>query len=128
MTLQRRWKRLTGPCRETDAEIAVLVGDAPTEAHQNFTKPQRDHGEFGVGSYGMWTAPSYTASLDAAMTLVPEGLQRLVRDPSPTASGNKTQCYAHVGWLKGESHADTMPLALTAAALRARAALLERSS
>jgi hypothetical protein len=70
-----------------------------------------------------WTAPAYTASLDAALLLVPEGWQ---------------DCWTLEGrfcWLRRltaegvdevQTEAATPALALTAAALRARLAMEER--
>lgn len=95
MKLAERVEALSGPDRAVDWELHVFDGLV------------------GVGMYG--AHPHYTASLDAAMTLVPEGV---VFD---------------VGWLhdmsqargcvagKKAAYAATPALALCAAALRARA-------
>lgn len=79
-----------------------------------------------AGTFEEWVAPAYTTSLDAAVTLVPEGFV--------WAADNLSGPRAHV--LGGENDAGDVPegssdtlgtktvaLALCAAALRARAAL-----
>lgn len=85
-----------------------------------------------VPDFGQWQAPAYTASIDAAMTLVPEGWNWM--------AGNRDQPKARAYVNNGQPHfvsaqrpnpklrwfevvAVTPALALTAAALRARAAL-----
>ncbi len=65
---------------------------------------------------------AYTASLDAALTLVPEGWQWVVSQqfgqPFAGCGGSPTD-----GWLAWHVDAATPALALCAAALRARAAM-----
>ena len=100
LALADRVEALTGPCRETDAEVhhAILQG-------------------IGTGLYG--TQPSYTASLDAAMTLVPEGHTW----SADLNLGKKAfaWCYDDKMLSGRPCKAATPALALTAAALRARA-------
>ena len=118
LELAAKVEGLSGPCREMDAAVDMAVNP-----------DHRVMGDHIIDRMGFGKPlPQYTASLDAAMTLVPEGMTRLVRDASPRAMTNKTQCYAHVGNQHGEAHADAMPLALTAAALRARASISCASS
>jgi len=68
------------------------------------------------------TPPRWTTSLDAAMTRVPEGWGKSVTD-----ADNEQDAIAELWHGDGEGHsharAKTWPLALCAAALRARAAL-----
>lgn len=85
--LIERLEGLTGPCRECDALIARSIGMC---LHPNKTKSgaQSDTGfdcdDCGADSWGNKSkdgfnrrlsdgCPAYTASIDAAMTLVPEG-------------------------------------------------------
>src|SRR3546814_4993687 len=71
--------------------------------------------------------PHYTASLDAAMTLVPEGMSWSVTDPanadgSRSVFGHSSRCHASVEGSPNEhDYAATPALALTAAAQIRRA-------
>lgn len=60
----------TGPDREIDAQIALLIGVVPEGAFRPCAA--LDIGTFATGDR-YWTCERYTGSLDAAMTLVPEG-------------------------------------------------------
>lgn len=66
--LIERLQSATGPDRELDEEIACEVGAYP--ANWDLALPG-----YTLEYYMTWSncAPTYTASLDAAMTLVPEG-------------------------------------------------------
>lgn len=117
--LARRVEALEGPDREVDCLIAGAVG-----YEQGGTEHPASYyiSEFGV----KWLLeqasrlqsifhllPRYTASLDAAMTLVPEG------DVMFAMIGGRA--FAGVGAVRtdDDTEAATLPLALTAAALRA---------
>jgi hypothetical protein len=80
--------------RELDAAIAVAV--------------------FGGGSHDPGTAPHFTTSLDAALTLVPEGRGWLMR----SVGGRGFAAISNAG---EASQAKTPALALCIAALKARA-------
>ena len=58
--LIERLEALTGPCRECDQEIGVFV--------RNLDRPESAPRIIGVAN-----CPPYTASIDRAMTLVPDG-------------------------------------------------------
>lgn len=110
---------LSGPCRETDCAIFCATAPSPFVSY---------YPDCVLASQGGFAArveineiATYTASLDAAMTLVPEGLSRLVRDGSKHDGNGDNRPYANIGHETGESYAATMALALCAAALRARA-------
>ena len=90
LELASRIDAATGPDRELDLAIALAVGD------ETWAEPDR-------------AKLYYTASLDAAMSLVPEGLIWLVQ--------YRIRVYAEVG--RCFATAATPSLALTAAALRA---------
>ncbi|OHC90861.1 MAG: hypothetical protein A2095_02805 [Sphingomonadales bacterium GWF1_63_6] len=81
--------------------------------------------ELGDGMRIRYEPPSYTSSIDAAMTLVPEGLRFEVTTtgyrPGATVCGN-ILTGVHEG-----SYAATPALALTAAALRAHAAIAKEN-
>jgi hypothetical protein len=114
----------SGPDRELDVAVTCLLVDRKHEASR---RPSNRAGRV-VTRYldnrtGTWTAAAYTASLDAALLLVPEGWQ---------------DCWTLEGrfcWLRRltaegvdevQTEAATPALALTAAALRARLAMEER--
>lgn len=100
--LAERCEKASGPDREIDIDIQQVIGGAiPTGFQMQYE---------GV------RLPGYTASLDAAMMLVPEGMAiELAWNAARLAD-------ARVGW-KRPGIAKSPALALCAAALRARAAL-----
>lgn len=67
--LIERVEAATGPDRELDCEIAIAAGAVPDDMERSF------HPNVWRGIYDnrSWRAPEYSASLDAAMTLVPRG-------------------------------------------------------
>lgn len=110
-------ERLTGPCREMDAEIAEAI--MPSDAHRHAI----------INDIGL---QCYTGSLDAAMLLAPSGWQRLVRDHNGRkdydGDGKGKNGFGSV-YDKGNdgpiysAYGATPALALTAASLRARASM-----
>ncbi|WP_394659943.1 hypothetical protein [uncultured Novosphingobium sp.] len=130
LALADRVEKLTGPDRSIDGMIAEATGEYPCWAPmQNVRQPEL----FTDGKPGTrareWLAPKFTASLDAAMTLVPEGWGWTVGDKSPDPS--LAWCEIdHLPWHEGYGwaverklivQAATPALALICAALRARA-------
>lgn len=116
--LAGRVMALTWPCRKTDGDIITMIagyGWWTVTDDEGFARSRTDS-----------ELPRFTASLDAAMTLVPEGWSVLmafgpkgaVCDVSPEGLGGNGTWPAH-------ARAATPALALTAAALLARAALAE---
>ena len=107
-----------GPDRELDAEIARGIGWGCV-----MQDPQADHEwicwheRYRCGSWIV--LPNYTASIDAAMTLVPEGWNKamLIEDGEPVLVG--LQLGKRGEYAEAEGKARTLPLALAAAALRA---------
>jgi hypothetical protein len=105
LTLAERCERAAGPDRELDVDIAEQVS--------------------------LWTqqltAPDFTTSLDAAMTLVPEGLEWGAGTyGNPDTEGPWAWCATQQQSAEcefGYSRGATPALALCAAALRARAAM-----
>lgn len=128
--LIERLESATGPDRELDALVAIAMGEPPSEAFRLAGAP--DPGKFGVGSYGYWTAPKYSESIDAALTLVPEGWQWQISNRAPDphtgrAYLNNKQLINIGGGLTpnpryagAEATAATPAIALCIAALRAR--------
>lgn len=140
LQLADRCERATGPDRELDALIwCALNGFTeityPTDAPSARIEAKNASGEWRLigwvdpgktqrnfSPYGGNDAyPDYTASIDAAMTLVPEGME--------VSLGNEPiEWWAHVG-PRDDPNSDetaytgsTPALALCVAALRARAA------
>jgi hypothetical protein len=101
-------EKAEGPSRELDALIALASG---WTVH---------HGDNWIGPHGQIVVPAYTASLDAAMTLVPEGEwvelsgpRKYLNIPLPVPNHWRAEA-GNIGW------GATAPLALCTAALRAR--------
>lgn len=116
--LAERVEKLTGPCRETDARIQCAL-----DGHQFVSfSDKRGMDQISTISTGEKTLGvvlAYTASLDAAMTLVPENHEWEAGTALLTNAA-----WAGVIGLDGrwQAKAATPSLALTAAILRARAA------
>lgn len=134
-----RVEAASGPGRELDQAIYCAVTAAQGHRINKLVGgelevwPKRDDRFFTVQP-GM--VLPYTASLDAAMTLVPEGWGWTVGDKSPEPS--LAWCEIdHLPWRKGYAwaverklivQAATPALALCAAALRVRSALQSEAS
>lgn len=96
-----RLKAATGPDRELDAEIACLTKFPSLRP----AKPDDFDGEYGYSKgnvkaeHGFLQADRYTASIDAALTLVPEGeghwpwVQISTVNPTNPASGAEAVIY-----------------------------------
>jgi hypothetical protein len=113
VALADRCEAASGPDRELDAKIARETGAVnPRTARAGFG--------FGYVDRGQWACsfvPAYTASLDAAMTLVPEGCSfDLVNRLGCTT----VRIFNRDGPLTDCRRAITPALALCAAALKAR--------
>ena len=117
--LAERVEKAEGPDRRLDAEIAVAIDLQAYEGY-GVRDAVRIGGlqclvEMAECRQNIWSSalPLYTASLDAAMTLKAEGrvILNLAEDGISTAIVDGTQ-----------AHGGSPALALTAAALRARAA------
>jgi hypothetical protein len=125
LQLAERCEKAVGPNRELDVHIALEVGTA--ELADGYTPEQ----VFGIGCHA-YDGLAYTASLDAAMQLVPEGWQGeglywwsgcpagCVLVQTHFADGQWVRETGFLGRVKAD--AATSALALCAAALRARAA------
>ena len=117
--LVEKCEKLDGPCREMDKEIAVSSGEYVTSRHHPGMLAHKDSpNQFG------YFFPAYTASIDAAMKLVPDreficidGPRRYLHIPTPVPNYWR----ACLGYTKsGQVWAKTPALALCIAALRAR--------
>lgn len=116
LELAERCERAKGLDRVLNGDIAQALGHVPPFVHHR-SGPYMDT---WLGGRDAWTAPSYTSSLDAAMTLVPEGwyladLEQSMGDDKWCATFVTGTMYASCFF------ANNAALALCAAALRARA-------
>jgi hypothetical protein len=129
-------QRLTGPCRETDALIWWQINRKAAEriywnAATGLPKPLGDAIPAGLGKLAVeMNAPKFTESLDAAMTLKPDGCYvdtqeryRIHRDLEYTDHSWARVESADGGKFLGEATAKTVPLAIVSAILRARASM-----
>ena len=79
---------------------------------------------WSVGSVGVWDdeLPHYTTSIDAALTLVPEGWHWTIEGPDPLKRVSPYALLGLPGLREADGRAATPALALCIAALRAREA------
>jgi hypothetical protein len=129
--LAERVEKATGPSRELDAEIAYAVDpDFPRE----FTRMDPD---IGLVSEGWEMARKFTASVDAALRLLPKGWDVVEADSNGglwcvvLGCGDLNHPAYREAWSwpgedreRGIFHRKPLALALTAAILRARSAKL----
>lgn len=111
--LAERCERASGPDRELGADILRALGWTQ-DGHNAYT-PDGDRA---------LSIPDYTASLDAAMTLVPEDMRHEIEITTlyRVARVSVNLNHGHDdGPHYGSNECNSIPLALTAAALRARA-------
>lgn len=76
------------------------------------------------GMTGEDSPPPYTASLDAAVTLVPEGIEWNITNLYGIAQAEVGLNFSDGNWQTGRHKGGHLALALCAAALRARAAMV----
>jgi hypothetical protein len=127
LALAERCEQATEEDRELDAEIAVAVlGGEIVWRQANFTMdsfptrryPSRDH----IHSFGVGPVEKYTASIDAASTLVPDGCQWDCALTHVGYCATVTEVYPEVvEHFAGAPALANAALALCVAALRARA-------
>lgn len=111
MTLIERIEAAEEPSRELDAEIARALSGNPTyHWYMHFD------GEYSSDA----TAPAYTASLDAAMTLVPEGWGVMLNMSENGLHAQARVFRSHPANFQSDNEAATPALALCAAALKAQ--------
>lgn len=117
LELAERCEAAAGPDRELDQDIALALGWSP------IPNPTKAGGLVGRWTQpdgtmsGMEGPPQWTASLDAALSLVPEGF-----DWTLGRTNGGLTIHAEVGGHGGDfmRFAESPALALCAAALRAR--------
>lgn len=143
MKLAERVEGLAGPDREVDAAIACLMRWNPYDQDHWSNACDLEYRPTAGGWMACyrgddrslaWPSPLYTASLDAAMTLVPETCLAMVKH---LWDGPKRWGYAFVSIYRDDAEecdgkmwvtdfqgcAQTQPLALVSAALKSRAHL-----
>jgi hypothetical protein len=110
--LAKRCEAAAGPDRELDAEIAATAGLRVVDEGHPLGRCCYDRNGISI------VLPRYTASLDAAMTLVPEGMWGTLE------FGKRSRCklgrFGELKPLPNEAFAYTAAQALAAASLRAR--------
>jgi len=118
--LIERLEKATGASRELDGEIACLTDNAVqvevTGLKDVLFKPASQHGTLRTDPL------PYTSSIDAALTLVPEGCAYELRRPLGQCVG--ATVYGHN--IHADADAATPALALCIAALRAQRATHEQ--
>jgi hypothetical protein len=121
--LAKRCEAGTGPDRELDTAIeqALPCSHAFEQAHPGKNLSQWNEAAFAfyrVGDEGRdYISPSYTVSIDAAMTLVPEGWRRWIYD------ADDGRCICRLEQPDGKevgANGVSWPLAICAAALRSQ--------
>lgn len=135
LALAERCEKASEPDRELDRDIEIAIqnnaGRGHNDPRDNFTaqKVRVSHGaqpfhyEIAAFSGISLHAPGeYTASIDAAMALIPAGmiLRRYVASALVPHSCEVSRAPHNGGWDGNSDH--SFPLALCAAALRCRAA------
>lgn len=130
------------PSRELDAAVDLALGFCP-HINTTYEAVQGDSGrtcdDCGADSWGNRNAkgrrlhdpaPTYTTSLDAAVTLVPpdcwretNGPRKYLNVPTPSPNRWKAEVTPWITGLPCMGWAETEAMAICAAALRARAAL-----
>lgn len=125
--LIRALEAATGPSRELDVEIERLLGGLPKVTGPKdpwgWHVERGQAGEFwrGEGADGReikrFSVKRYTASIDAALTLVPEGCEW---SRHRGANGRMTMQVDGLGVVGQHGQAATPAIALAIAALRAR--------
>jgi hypothetical protein len=110
-----RLEKASGPSAGLDNEIYWLFSD-----WKNVGGGWREHKKTGKReTYSFPVYPSYTSSIDAALTLVPEG------EPYRMGTCNGS-CAAQVGTDMDFCDGATIAIALCIASLRARLAILSK--
>ena len=120
LALADRVEALTGPDRGVDAAIVLAICRGATVGHY----AADDDGDIvfhaaAIGIRDKSTCPHFTASLDAAMTLVPEGMiaRRYVAGRLVPHMWEVSRSPDNGGWIGNSDYSSAN--ALTAASLRA---------
>lgn len=111
-----RLEKATGPDRELDGDISEAIGFSPVDYRRGEPRWASMYWFQLSDRVDPWPCPPYTASIDAALTLVPEGADWNVGANPPSAD------IAHRAerWMTDECFSATPAIALCIAALKAR--------
>lgn len=131
LELAERCERAEGPDRELDCLIGVAIGRFFTQPNKgwpdrpDYCEHRRDDTTCFPGNGFDQLVPRYTASLDAAMTLVPEGYRFSVDNAFGDGGAVCGAVVNNAVFAKNAKIGDaaTPALALAAAACRARHAM-----
>lgn len=125
--LIERLEKATGPARLTDAEIAATIQVVPEfdrshyVADATFEFEPQDDGSVRIfvngRIYHRRTVPAYTASIDAALTLVPPGFPHAMRAINVEGEMEFAACIDYGPWRESRVN---LAVALCVAALKAR--------
>lgn len=113
----------TGPDRELDASIALEIGWTHQKVKGDAVRYWRPPGE--MRSFMRYECPRFTGSIDAAMTLKPDGVTDCGLEQD--ASGVFAH-WAGNGWLSVGTHETSIAIALCIAALKARADMTDEAA
>ena len=126
--LIERLEKATGPDRELDAAIWLATTPGATRRQWSYTHTATgmdcDVDETRDSAGALITVPEYTASLDAALTLMPRGavLQNLTLRMQPEMGGRMYSAVVWHGSLFASGWQRSFKLAVACAALKAREA------
>jgi hypothetical protein len=130
LALAERCEQAAGPDRELDVAIALACGIVTSRegdcfyGHKYYSVMVLNY-DYDDTEYRAPELPSYSSSLDAALALVPEGHEWLRKNPESMTvyrvPGDLKEWAQHI-YGRGATDA----LALCAAALRARAAIMQQ--
>ena len=73
-TLAERVEALSGPCRETDGDVADALRLPPADLARCSSRRGFWYRQVADADFDTWEAPTYTASLDAVAALIGEKL------------------------------------------------------
>ncbi len=127
-SLIERLEKATGPSRELDGEILLAIGHDQAKFLRWVGMQPKGDKSATLQKFALRFAPSFTSSLDSAMTLVMEGYSF---ELTYSAAGEGAMRRARLwDWRRGpkmfdptnewEAVAKTLPLALIIAALKSR--------
>ena len=146
LALAARLEAAEGPDRELDVLIAIATDwrwDDWEDGEPRFAALAEKHGmdwaiHTASGGMSIWrNLPAFSASLDSAMSLVPDAPRRLIEQQTfkSGAEAEPERSWVRIDLTstslnnaRGEARAATLELALCSAALKARATLASTES
>lgn len=113
--LIERLEKATGPDRVLDVAIFAVV--SPAYGIMPELIPVGRSADMTKEVWARQVSPAYTSSIDAALTLMPEGWTRAV-DATDPESGIDVDLFPQAGMVRGSHHSEA--IATCIAALKAR--------